>query len=177
MYNIQLTLLSIGGSIRAPAANNGLFGLRPTSRRLPTTGAMGPRTGSGYIKEVFGPLSTSLGGIKTFMKTALDSKPWLRDPDLVPLPWNDQTNHFGGKEASTTKLKIAVMWDDGVVHPHPPVTRALRELVEKLKVVDGFEIVEWKPYKHDLAHELEVRQHPTLALITSFIYVKVLTLF
>ena len=59
---------------------------------------MGPRTGSGYIKEVFGPLSTSLGGIKTFKKTALDSKPWLHDPDLVPLPWNDQTDYSAAKK-------------------------------------------------------------------------------
>ena len=77
---------------------------------------------------------------------------------------------FGGKEGSTKKLKIAVMWVDGVVHPHPPVTRALRELVEKLKLVDVFEIVEWKPYKHDLAHELEVRQYSMLAYVIQSLY-------
>lgn len=43
------------------------------------------------------------------------------------------------------------MWHDGVVQPHPPVTRALRLLVEKLKQLPSVEITEWKPYLHDEA--------------------------
>jgi amidase len=39
------------------------------------------------------------------------------------------------------------MWDDGVVHPHPPVTRALRETVAHLKQC-GIRIIDWKPIDH-----------------------------
>ncbi|TKA61195.1 hypothetical protein B0A49_10935 [Cryomyces minteri] len=46
------------------------------------------------------------------------------------------------------------MWDDGVVKPHPPVLRALREVVGKLHGVKGVEMVDWKPYKHDLGWEI-----------------------
>jgi amidase len=42
------------------------------------------------------------------------------------------------------KLKIAVMWDDGICTPTPPVSRALRQTVEKLRK-KGHEIVEWDP--------------------------------
>ena len=38
--------------------------------------------------------------------------------------------------------------------PHPPVTRALREIVEKLKSIQSVEIVDWKPYKHEFAWEI-----------------------
>lgn len=58
------------------------------------------------------------------------------------------------------KLKVGVMWDDGVVKPHPPVLRAMKELVDKLKVAEGVEVVEWKPYKHDLAWEIIVSSYP-----------------
>ena len=77
----------IGGSIRSPAANQGLFGLRPTSYRLPLDGFAATMTGQEQIVPVIGPLSTSLEGIKIFMKTLINQKPWLYEPSLVPMPW------------------------------------------------------------------------------------------
>jgi amidase len=79
----------IGGSIRSPAANQGLFGLRPTSYRLPLDGFAATMTGQEQIVPVIGPLSTSLEGIKIFMKTLIDQKPWLYEPSLVPMPWRE----------------------------------------------------------------------------------------
>lgn len=51
-------------------------------------------------------------------------------------------------------MKVGVLWDDGVVKPHPPIMRALKEVVGKLKNVSGVEVVDWKPYKHDLAWDI-----------------------
>jgi Asp-tRNA(Asn)/Glu-tRNA(Gln) amidotransferase A subunit family amidase len=85
-----------------------------------------------------------------FIKTIIDAKPWYKEPSLLPFPWKDAKS-FVGK-----KLKVAVLWDDGVVKPHPPVTRALKQVEDKLKAKDNVEVVEWKPYKHDLAWELIV---------------------
>ncbi|KAF2201094.1 amidase signature enzyme [Delitschia confertaspora ATCC 74209] len=90
------------------SANNGIYGLRPTSYRLPVEGLSATMMGHEQVVPVIGPLSTSLEGIKLFMKTLIDAKPWIREPSLLP-----------------KKLKVAVMWDDGVVRPHPPVLRAL----------------------------------------------------
>ena len=43
------------------------------------------------------------------------------------------------------------MWDDGVVKPHPPVTRTLKEVTQKLQKFEDIEVVDWKPYNHDEA--------------------------
>jgi amidase len=112
--------------------------------------------GAEAIIPCIGPLSTSLEGIKLFMSTVLAAKPWTSVHGLVPLQWNYPSPDYSkGK-----KIKIAVMLDDGVVRPHPPVARALEELVAKLAKNDKFEVVEWNPYKHDLGWKTVVRNFP-----------------
>lgn len=139
----------IGGSIRSPSANCGLYGLRPSSYRIPVSGWSATMLSQEQIVAVLGPLSTSLEGVKLFMKTVLNAKPWLNEPSLVPIPWRDQESYLA--KPSGKRIKVAVMWHDGVVKPHPPVMRALQEVLDKLKDVPSVEIVEWKPYKHDEA--------------------------
>ncbi|KAF4541784.1 Acetamidase [Lasiodiplodia hormozganensis] len=144
----------IGGSIRNPAANNGVWGLRPTAHRLPLAGGVATMKGQEQIVPVIGPLSTSLEGIKVFVKTLIDSKPWLRQVDLVPMKWRYDEDWLPKDPEGKRRLKVGVLWDDGVVKPHPPVLRALKEVVDKLKAAEGVEVVEWTPYKHDLAWEI-----------------------
>ena len=139
----------IGGSIRSPAANCGIYGFRPSSYRVPTYGWEPNMIGAEQIVAVLGPLSTSLEGIKIFMKTAIDAKPWLREPSLVPIPWR-----YDESQLPHGKLKIAVMWHDGVVKPHPPVTRALHHVVGELTKLKDVALVDWKPYNHDKAWEI-----------------------
>ena len=50
------------------------------------------------------------------------------------------------------------MWDDGVVKPHPPIARVMEDVVGKLKSSANIELVDWKPWKHDLAWEIIVRK-------------------
>ena len=115
---------------------------------------MNHHIGAPYVNAVNGPLSTSLEGLKVFMKTIIDHKPWIQDPTLIPLPWREfgLTNSLGGGR----KLKIGILWDDEVVKPHPPILRALQEMAEKLRAIKNVEVVDWNPYKHDLAWELIV---------------------
>ena len=135
------------GSVRSPAADCGVYGLRPTSGRVPIAGQLAGLPGTDNIKPVFGPLSTSIHGIKLFMQVLIDAKPWLVEPTLVPIPWRrDLIEHPWVK-----KLKIGVMWDDEVVKPHPPVTRALKEVSDKLKTISGVEVIDWKPHDHEKA--------------------------
>ncbi|KAF3938873.1 Acetamidase [Dactylella cylindrospora] len=136
----------IGGSIRSPAANNGLYGLRPTSYRLPMGGQSATMLGEEHIVAVVGPISTTLPGLSLFMSTVLASQPWLSDPMLVPVPWGEEP-HFpiNIMTGTTKKIKIGVMKWDGVVMPHPPVIRAIDEVVTKLKSFPAeFEVVEWE---------------------------------
>jgi amidase len=144
----------IGGSIRSPAANNGVYGFRPTTFRLPNEGVAATMLNEEQIVPVIGPLSTSLEGIKMFMKTLIDARPWLRMPGLVPIPWRMEQEWLTKDGEGKTRLKVAVLWDDGVVRPHPPVLRALRDMVKRLEAIEGIEVVEWKPHKHDLAWEI-----------------------
>lgn len=144
----------IGGSIRSPAACNGVYGFKPTSYRLPVSGWSATMAGQEQIVACIGPLSTSLKGIQIFMETVIAAKPWLKEPSLLPFEWKDMKELW---KDGDKKLKIAVLWEDGVVKPHPPITRALREIVEKLKSRANVELVDWKPYKHDLAWDIIVR--------------------
>ncbi|PYI04565.1 glutamyl-tRNA amidotransferase subunit A [Aspergillus sclerotiicarbonarius CBS 121057] len=141
----------VGGSIRSPAANCGLYGLKPSTGRLPLIGISAYAIGCETILGVIGPMSSTLGGIDLFMKTVLGSKPWLNDPLLHPIPWRDHESHIhhNGKE-----LTVGVMWSDGIVTPAPAVTRGLKEVVERLKLVSDIEVIEWKPFQQKEALEI-----------------------
>lgn len=143
----------IGGSIRSPAANNGLFGLRPTSYRIPLGGMAATMLGAEHIVPVIGPLSTSIEGVKVFMKTLIDQKPWLYDPVLTQIPWKDSSEGTLLRKGpdGRRKLRVSVLADDGVVKPHPPILRGIKTLVSKLKAHPDIEVVEFPPYKHDEA--------------------------
>ncbi|KAL8899962.1 MAG: hypothetical protein Q9207_005923 [Kuettlingeria erythrocarpa] len=145
----------IGGSIRSPAAHNEIYGLRPTSHRLPKIGSFSAANGGDYIAGTLGPLSTSLEGIDIFMKVVLASKPWTIDPSLVPIAWrNDRRQAQEYEEYDAFDLKIAVMWTDDIVTPHPSVRRALEMMVKELKTMQDIEVVDWTPYEHKRAWEI-----------------------
>lgn len=134
------------GSIRSPAANNGIYGFKPTAFRIPTGGWSSTAPGADPVATVIGPLSTSLEGLGLFMHTVLAAEPWLHEPALLPIPWNT-SYHVPPHQP----LKIGIMWDDGVVQPHPPITRALRAVVARLTTDSDITVVDWKPHLHDEA--------------------------
>ncbi len=69
------------------------------------------------------------------MESVVQTQPWKRDPPTVPKPWSDEEyrliNHGGGK-----KLCFGIMWDDGVIVPHPPIIRGL-EIVKQALLKAG----------------------------------------
>lgn len=130
----------IGGSVRCPAANCGIYGFKPTPGRMGRMGSHAAVAGQEGIISTEGPLATSRAGLELLMSTYLSYEPWVRETGMVPLPWRPVT--------LPPKLKIAIMWDDGVVRPHPPITRALTEVKAKLEAA-GMEVVDWKPEGHD----------------------------
>lgn len=137
----------IGGSIRSPAAANGVFGLKPTSHRLPLQGFVASKLGQEHITPTAGPISTSLQGIKIFMKAIIDREPWISDPSLLPLPWSDLPSPSTGMMGNR-RLRVGVMTDDAVVMPHPPILRALHTIRARLERASNFDIVEFPPLEH-----------------------------
>ncbi|KAK5756664.1 hypothetical protein LTS12_013254 [Elasticomyces elasticus] len=149
------TALTSGGSSGGEAANNGVFGLRPTSFRLPVGGWAATMIGSEHIIPVIGPLSTSLEGVKVFMKTLIDQQPWLYEPSLVNMPWKEAPSAtLLRKSDGKRKLRIGILADDGVVKPHPPILRGINTLVTKLRENPDIELVDFPPYKHEEAWQI-----------------------
>ncbi|KIK70773.1 hypothetical protein GYMLUDRAFT_32823 [Collybiopsis luxurians FD-317 M1] len=136
----------IGGSVRIPAAFCGTYGLRPSYGRVPYAGCVNSMEGQDSVPSVLGPLSNSLSGIKTFMKAVIDARPWLKDPLAVRKRWSDDeynlADHGGGKQ-----MCFAILWEDGIVRPHPPIIRGL-EMVKKALLDAGHHVVDWKAQRH-----------------------------
>lgn len=97
-------------------------------------------SGQEGISPTQGPLATSRGGLNLFMESYLSYEPWIKDDYLVPIPWRPVQ--------LPPRLKIAIMWSDGIVTPHPPITRALTEVAKSLADA-GIELVNWVPEGHD----------------------------
>ncbi|KAJ9612646.1 hypothetical protein H2200_004243 [Cladophialophora chaetospira] len=141
----------IGGSIRIPAAFNGLYGIRPTSGRLPYEGMANSMDGQNTVLSVVGPLATTARGVRLLTKAILSEKPWLYDPGVVEMPWRDaQEQAILDILKSTSdkgQLSFAVLKSDGIVTPQPPVARAVSMVAEALSKA-GHKIIEWKPPSH-----------------------------
>ncbi|EFQ25711.1 amidase [Colletotrichum graminicola M1.001] len=128
----------IGGSIRIPSHMNGLWGLKPSSRRLSYRGVMNSMEGQQYVPSAIGPMARSLSSLTAVTKLVIEAAPSTTDPQIPPLPWRDDAF----QEASSRSLVVGTMLDDGVVKVHPPIERVFRALATKLQAA-GHELVEW----------------------------------
>lgn len=111
-------------------------------------------------------MSTSLLGLKLIMASLLSTEPWLRDPSVVPMPWREE------KESVPGKLCFAVLRNDRMVQPHPPIARGIEIVVDAVKhsghtvcilvlcstkVSNINQVIEWEPPSHEEALALHVR--------------------
>ncbi|OTB07283.1 hypothetical protein M426DRAFT_318298 [Hypoxylon sp. CI-4A] len=153
----------IGGSVRIPAAFNGVFGIKPTTQRVSSRGAAVTNAGQTTYPMAVGFFSTSIDGIGLILQSVLSTQPWIRDPTVVPLPFRQdvvdsylaRANVDGTVKTGHTPLKLGVLWTDGVVGPHPPIARGLRMVVDAVKKA-GHKVVDWEPPSHALAKKIHL---------------------
>lgn len=131
----------IGGSIRVPAAHMGLYGLKGSVARMPHAGLLGSHDGMDAIIGALGPIATSARDLALFCRVMLQHRPWLLEPSLLEMPWRQDI--VDGADIPE-KLSIAILWDDGVVAPHPPILDALKRAKEAL-LAAGHDVITWQP--------------------------------
>lgn len=108
----------MGGPIRVPAAFNELYGIRPTSDRIPKGGMQSTNGGNLTIKLSCGPVCHSLEDLKLLIRLTNSHPNHKYDVTSVPIPWRES-------DALDCKLAIEVLKWGGDVMPHPLVLRAL----------------------------------------------------
>ncbi|KAG6888252.1 hypothetical protein C0995_009453 [Termitomyces sp. Mi166 len=132
----------------------GTYGFRPSTGRVPYAGTVNSLEGEDSILSVLGPLSNSIHGLKMFIQGVLSQKSWLRDPLVIRKGWNEEeynlVEHGGGKE-----LCFAIMWNDGLVVPHPPIIRGLK-MAKNALIKAGHKVIDWKPLDHQTILETGV---------------------
>ncbi|KAH7222359.1 amidase signature domain-containing protein [Fusarium oxysporum] len=133
----------IAGSIRSPASYNGIYGFKPSERRLPLLGERTTDSGNVGILVSLGPIARSLRDCELFMRVMLNAEPWNVDPAVLRMPWRFN------EENIPEKLTIGVVRWDHFVMPHPPISRALDIAVDTLRKA-GHEVIEWEAKEHGL---------------------------
>lgn len=121
-----------GGSIRIPACFNGVFGIKPTFGRIPTTGH--GLTGGSTVVHL-GPLGSSSHDLAVFLEACAGSD--TGDPDSVqPLLDPGALTRALGRGVSGLRIGIVESeWDDCA----PAVARPAREAIAALER-DGAQI-------------------------------------
>lgn len=143
----------IGGSIRQPCGMTGLYGLRPTTQRLPYGGVRSTMPGNEGVGSSLGPMATSLRDIELFMSSVVNeqTRPWEREHTTLPTPWRIVDSLLCSSASSPRTLVVGVMMEDGVVRPTTPVRRALSHWVDKLQAYSAgnggprIELRRWDP--------------------------------
>lgn len=75
-------------------------------------------------------MTTSLASVETYMSALASVSPWEIDPRVIPMPWREEQCTIPKEK----RLKIGFVIDDGVVKVQPPITRAVREVVDALRM-------------------------------------------
>jgi len=134
----------VGGSVRIPAAFNGVCGFKPTPGRISKRGCMVPRVNDRHgpgmiIPSVIGPIAKSVEDCAQFMRAVLSEENFKFDVEVPPFPFNE--DRFA---RSKKPKKIGYFVSDGWFEPCKAAKRAVTEVVDLLRQKDGYIIEEIK---------------------------------
>jgi Asp-tRNA(Asn)/Glu-tRNA(Gln) amidotransferase A subunit family amidase len=90
------------------------------------------------MPTTIGIMGHSVSTLKLVLKSLLSTEPWLRDPNTLPIPWRGEKEYDAEKE-SGQKPAFGFMFNDGVVSPHPPISRALG-IIRKALEDSGYQV-------------------------------------
>lgn len=108
-----------GGSIRGPANNNGIAGLKPTSVRVPRTGHIVDYGGMFDNWQQAGPLARRVEDLGLI--TSIISGPDFIDAACAPVPWRDPS------AVDLRRLKVAVFYSNGAPTNSPEVMATVQQ--------------------------------------------------
>lgn len=113
------------GSIRQPAHNTGIVGLKPTRGLIPRSGFV-PSDGSGLSRSLitFGPMARFVEDI--VLTLPLLSGPDPTDPDAMPISIPKAPIHC-------KNLRVAFYSDNGIVSPCQATLQTINQVVEGLQ--------------------------------------------
>jgi fatty acid amide hydrolase len=105
----------LGGSIRVPCHFCGIHGIRPTSFRMPRSGAARTLRGFEAFMTQSGPMARHVEDLQLALQVLTDQSDGYVAGDVVPLPLGNPA------AVQIEKLKIAAWTHDGVFPPSPAV--------------------------------------------------------
>src|SRR5262245_40869611 len=95
-----------GGSIRGPAHNNGIAGIKPTMGCVPRTGHIVDFGGVYDSWQQLGPLARRVEDLGFILP--IIAGPDFRDAAIIPMPWKDPST------VQVSKLRVAFYVENGV---------------------------------------------------------------
>ncbi|EME48089.1 hypothetical protein DOTSEDRAFT_69881 [Dothistroma septosporum NZE10] len=126
----------VGGSIRIPAACNGLYGMKPSHGRIPYTGQEGgKRPGSSRIEieATAGPLATTVRDLELFMHAVCNARTENFDTEVIPQTWTSLTP----LTTPDRPLRLGIVRTDGHVKPVPPIESLMEQVAQTLRSSSG----------------------------------------
>lgn len=135
----------IAGSIRQPAHFCGIYGLKPTDRRISTAGTIPEVPGMPYCLRqmmTMGCFARSLEDIRICFSLVAGAD--LRRPDVPPIPFDTPS----GKSLSDLKIAWIDEWTEVPVNSE--IRAAMQAIAQKLAQT-GTQIERWLPKDFDLS--------------------------
>jgi amidase len=108
-----------GGSIRMPAHNNGLVGLKPTFGRVPRTGHIVDFGGIFDSWQEIGPLARRVEDLTLI--TSIIAGPDYKDAAMIPIPWRDPA------DVEVKGLRVGFYAENGVAEVTPETIATVKK--------------------------------------------------
>ncbi|KAL5336520.1 amidase signature domain-containing protein [Aspergillus crustosus] len=131
----------IGGSVSMPASFQGVFSIKPSAGRISFKDAANTGKGQEVMPTVVGIMAHSVDALRLVLKSLLFLEPWLHDPYTVPIPWRSDKEYDLANERGY-KPAFGFLTNDGVITPHPPISRAM-EIVKEALQNKGHQLIDW----------------------------------